>query len=341
MPRVPPGGYHPGGLLRLRGAVRHRADAPLRGEPDPDQDPRLRYPGVRRLLPRRGPAAQRARDHLRSVAPRRRPRPSGWNGTATTTSTRPWPTPAPPGSMAAPGSTPRCWGSASGPATARSRRWSLSTPPCAARWTAWIPPSSPRSPNITPARSATQIPPMTPLVGKEFNFTRSGIHADGLLKDEEIYNIFNTEKLLRRKVVVAVNEHSGRGRAGALDQQLFQPQGRVPARQARRAPGAGQGLGRRAVHQRPRHGDRRPRAGRGDQGKGLRSMGGLERGEDGVSAGDCVCGGKPERDNGSSDPRPKAGGFCRQDLDLSFIFVRARSGFLFPLPRPVPGSPGW
>jgi len=29
------------------------------------------------------------------------------------------------------------------------------------------------------------------------------------LKDEEIYNIFNTEKLLNRKVVVAVNEHSG------------------------------------------------------------------------------------------------------------------------------------
>ncbi len=54
-----------------------------------------------------------------------------------------------------------------------------------------------------------QVPPMTPLVGKEFNFTRSGIHADGLLKDEEIYNIFNTEKLLNRKVVVAVNEHSG------------------------------------------------------------------------------------------------------------------------------------
>lgn len=53
------------------------------------------------------------------------------------------------------------------------------------------------------------IPPMTPLVGREFNFTRAGIHADGLLKDEEIYNIFNTEKLLNRPVVVAVNEHSG------------------------------------------------------------------------------------------------------------------------------------
>ena len=54
-----------------------------------------------------------------------------------------------------------------------------------------------------------KIPPMTPLVGRDFNFTRAGIHADGLLKDEEIYNIFDTEKLLNRPVVVAVNEYSG------------------------------------------------------------------------------------------------------------------------------------
>ena len=40
------------------------------------------------------------------------------------------------------------------------------------------------------------IPPMTPFVGRNFNVTRAGIHADGLLKDQEIYNIFNTEKLL-------------------------------------------------------------------------------------------------------------------------------------------------
>lgn len=50
---------------------------------------------------------------------------------------------------------------------------------------------------------------MTPLVGKHFNFTRAGIHADGLLKDEEIYNIFDTEKLLNRPVMVAVNQYSG------------------------------------------------------------------------------------------------------------------------------------
>lgn len=54
-----------------------------------------------------------------------------------------------------------------------------------------------------------QIPHMTPFVGKNFNCTRAGIHADGLLKDEEIYNIFNTEKLLNRPVAVAVTNASG------------------------------------------------------------------------------------------------------------------------------------
>lgn len=53
------------------------------------------------------------------------------------------------------------------------------------------------------------IPPRTPYVGSEFNVTRAGIHADGILKDEEIYNIFDTEKILGRPIVVAVNEHSG------------------------------------------------------------------------------------------------------------------------------------
>lgn len=53
------------------------------------------------------------------------------------------------------------------------------------------------------------IPPRTPYVGSEFNVTRAGIHADGILKDEEIYNIFDTEKILGRPIIVAVNEHSG------------------------------------------------------------------------------------------------------------------------------------
>ena len=55
----------------------------------------------------------------------------------------------------------------------------------------------------------TDIMPRTPFVGRNFNSTRAGIHADGLLKDEEIYNIFNTEKILGRPVTVAINAHSG------------------------------------------------------------------------------------------------------------------------------------
>jgi isopropylmalate/homocitrate/citramalate synthase len=54
-----------------------------------------------------------------------------------------------------------------------------------------------------------EIPPMTPFVGRSFNVTRAGIHADGLLKDEEIYNIFNTEKILNRPVSVMLGKASG------------------------------------------------------------------------------------------------------------------------------------
>ncbi len=54
-----------------------------------------------------------------------------------------------------------------------------------------------------------EIPVRTPFVGRNFNTTRAGIHADGILKDEEIYNIFNTEKILNRPVSVAVDSHSG------------------------------------------------------------------------------------------------------------------------------------
>ena len=54
-----------------------------------------------------------------------------------------------------------------------------------------------------------EIPPRTPFVGRNFNVTRAGIHADGLLKDQEIYNIFDTEKILGRPAAVAVDAHSG------------------------------------------------------------------------------------------------------------------------------------
>ncbi|MBE6760532.1 MAG: 2-isopropylmalate synthase, partial [Ruminococcaceae bacterium] len=53
------------------------------------------------------------------------------------------------------------------------------------------------------------IPPMTPFVGEHFNVTRAGIHADGMMKDQEIYNIFDTERLLGRAPGVAVSNVSG------------------------------------------------------------------------------------------------------------------------------------
>ena len=53
------------------------------------------------------------------------------------------------------------------------------------------------------------IPSRTPFVGSNFNVTRAGIHADGLLKNEEIYNIFNTQKFLNRPAMVAVSNTSG------------------------------------------------------------------------------------------------------------------------------------
>ncbi len=53
------------------------------------------------------------------------------------------------------------------------------------------------------------LPPMTPFVGRNFNLTRAGIHADGMLKDEEIYNIFDTEKILGRPASVSVTNTSG------------------------------------------------------------------------------------------------------------------------------------
>ena len=54
-----------------------------------------------------------------------------------------------------------------------------------------------------------EIPPMTPFVGRNFNVTRAGIHADGMMKDEEIYNIFNTKKLLNRPASVLIGPTSG------------------------------------------------------------------------------------------------------------------------------------
>jgi isopropylmalate/homocitrate/citramalate synthase len=48
-----------------------------------------------------------------------------------------------------------------------------------------------------------------PFVGDNFNVTRAGIHADGMIKDEEIYNPFDTTRLLNRPPGVALTDKSG------------------------------------------------------------------------------------------------------------------------------------
>ncbi|MCE5324616.1 histone-lysine N-methyltransferase [bacterium] len=53
------------------------------------------------------------------------------------------------------------------------------------------------------------IPSGYPFIGSHFNVTSAGIHADGMLKNEEIYNIFDTDKILSRPARVNVTDKSG------------------------------------------------------------------------------------------------------------------------------------
>lgn len=69
-----------------------------------------------------------------------------------------------------------------------------------------------------------RIPENTPFVGENFNTTQAGIHADGLLKDEEIYNIFDTTKILKSPPKVSITSTSGAaGLAMWLSSHLGQP----------------------------------------------------------------------------------------------------------------------
>lgn len=54
-----------------------------------------------------------------------------------------------------------------------------------------------------------KLPHYYPIIGKNFNVTRAGIHADGLLKNIEMYLPFDTEELLDLPPRVMVSEHSG------------------------------------------------------------------------------------------------------------------------------------
>jgi len=53
------------------------------------------------------------------------------------------------------------------------------------------------------------VPTNYPFVGDYFNVTRAGIHADGVIKNEEIYNIFDTKKILNRPLGITVTDKSG------------------------------------------------------------------------------------------------------------------------------------
>jgi isopropylmalate/homocitrate/citramalate synthase len=54
------------------------------------------------------------------------------------------------------------------------------------------------------------IPPNFPFVGQNFNTTSAGIHADGLLKNEEIYNPFDTARILNRPISITITDKSGK-----------------------------------------------------------------------------------------------------------------------------------
>lgn len=53
------------------------------------------------------------------------------------------------------------------------------------------------------------VPIYYPIIGRNFNVTRAGIHADGTLKNIEMYLPFDTEKLLGRAPAVSITPYSG------------------------------------------------------------------------------------------------------------------------------------
>jgi isopropylmalate/homocitrate/citramalate synthase len=82
------------------------------------------------------------------------------------------------------------------------------------------------------------VPSNYPFVGKDFNTTRAGIHADGILKNQEIYNIFDTDKLLNRPLKVTVTDKSGvAGIAQWLNDYIRTTAGLEAATVSKRHPG--------------------------------------------------------------------------------------------------------
>jgi isopropylmalate/homocitrate/citramalate synthase len=70
-----------------------------------------------------------------------------------------------------------------------------------------------------------QIPPNYPFVGRDFNATSAGIHIDGLSKNEEIYNIFDTQHILGRTVPIIISDKAGRSGIAYWINQTLQLKG--------------------------------------------------------------------------------------------------------------------
>ena len=54
-----------------------------------------------------------------------------------------------------------------------------------------------------------KIPSRQPFVGEDFNATRAGIHIDGIIKNEEIYNSFDSKLVLNKPIQIIITDKSG------------------------------------------------------------------------------------------------------------------------------------
>jgi isopropylmalate/homocitrate/citramalate synthase len=70
-----------------------------------------------------------------------------------------------------------------------------------------------------------KIPHNYPFVGLGFNVTSAGVHADGLIKCEEIYNIFDTNKILKRPITTTITDKSGNAGIAFWINQRFSLEG--------------------------------------------------------------------------------------------------------------------
>ncbi|PKN52202.1 MAG: histone-lysine N-methyltransferase [Deltaproteobacteria bacterium HGW-Deltaproteobacteria-13] len=70
-----------------------------------------------------------------------------------------------------------------------------------------------------------KIPHNYPFVGLGFNVTSAGVHADGLIKCEEIYNIFDTRKILNRPITLTITDKSGNAGIAFWINQRFNLEG--------------------------------------------------------------------------------------------------------------------